>query len=65
MSDLEYFRLRAVDARVAAMRAKTMMAFRAHMHMARVYESRLLRVGGRCLDLNDAGHGGVFGLLQD
>ncbi|MBB5712185.1 hypothetical protein [Sphingomonas xinjiangensis] len=42
MSDFEYFRSRALDARIAAMRAATMTAFGAHMDMVREYERRSL-----------------------
>lgn len=42
LNDLEYLRARALDERLAAMRATSMRAFRAHMDMAREYERRSL-----------------------
>lgn len=40
MSDSTYFALRAAEARDAAMKAKGMASFRAHMGMAQEYERR-------------------------
>ncbi|MBB5711103.1 hypothetical protein [Sphingomonas xinjiangensis] len=42
MTEFEYFRARAIDERLAAMRAACMRAFRAHMDMACEYERRCL-----------------------
>ncbi|MDV3455754.1 hypothetical protein RZN05_02065 [Sphingomonas sp. HF-S4] len=42
MSDRDYFRMRARAERNAAMRAKGMASFRAHMDLVREYEHRAI-----------------------
>ena len=44
MGDIEYFSRRAVDERRAAVRAKSMRSFRAHMDLVREYEYRALKL---------------------
>jgi hypothetical protein len=41
MTDTDYFRERALDERIAALKAKTMASFSAHMAMCREYETRI------------------------